>query len=139
MNTDFETLVDFVGRQVVRGKLSPNTAQSYLSSLNRTFEVATDVERANVLAVDLEALFQRFRGANSALQDNTGASYEGRVRAAIKSFGDFVEKEADGVPMTMGTLSIPLRAGVVRIDGLPSDLTPVEANRIAAMIVAMAN
>lgn len=38
----------------------------------------------------------------------------------------------------MGTGAIPMRNGVVKIDGPPSDLTPAEANRIAMMIAAMA-
>ncbi|CDX45350.1 hypothetical protein MPLSOD_90084 [Mesorhizobium sp. SOD10] len=140
MQTDFDTLTNFVGQQLIRGKLTPNTANSYHSSLNRVFECATDAEKANVFNIDLHALFARFRQANTDLGDSTAASYEGRVRAAIKSFAGFIAAEGkiSGTPATMGTLSIPIRAGLVKIDGLPSDLTAAEANRIATMIAAMA-
>jgi hypothetical protein len=141
MVTDLDTLEHFVGQQAIRGKLTPNTAQSYLSSIGRTFASATEAERANVLRVDLDGLFKRFRDDNSTLGADTLRSYEGRVRAALGTFAEFVKNEgkADILPLTMGTLAIPLRTGVIKIDGLPSDLTPIEANRIAAMIVAMAN
>jgi len=140
MQTDLDTLTHFVGQQLIRGKLTPNTANSYYSSLGRVFESASDAEKANVFNIDLDTLFARFRKANTDLGDNTAASYEGRVRAAINRFAEYAktEGEADGTPATMGTLAIPIRAGLVKIDGLPSDLTPAEASRIATMITAMA-
>lgn len=140
MQTDLDTLRHFIGQQLIRGKLTTNTANSYLSSIGRVFSAATAAEQANVIKLDLEDLFVRFRAANTDLGDNTATSYEGRVRAAINQFSSFIAGGAGtgGEPTTMGTLAIPLRAGVVRIDGLPSDLTPAEANRIATMIVAMA-
>jgi hypothetical protein len=105
------------------------------------FSEASAAEQADVVKLDLEDLFTRFRAANTDLGDNTATSYEGRVRAAINQFSSFIGGGggAGGEPTTMGTLAIPLRTGVVRIDGLPSDLTPAEANRIATMIVAMAS
>lgn len=139
MQTDFDTLTHFVGQQLIRGKLTPNTANSYYSSLNRVFESATDPEKANVFNIDLDTLFARFRNSNTDLGDTTAASYESRVRAAINRFAEYAKTEgmASG-PATMGTLAIPIRAGLVKIDGLPSDLTPAEAARIATMITAMA-
>jgi len=142
MANDLDTLNHFIEQQAAQGKLSANTAQSYLSSISRVFEAATSAEKADVLGLDLDALFARFRDKNSGLGANTVASYEGRVRAAINSFDqqDRTGTAFDAPPHSvMGTLAIPLRSGVVRIEGLPSDLTEAEANRIAKMVVAMAN
>lgn len=140
MRTDLETLGDFIGQQLIRNKLTTNTANSYASSVSRVFSIATDAEKANVLGVDIEDLYARFRAANDGLADKTAESYEGRVSAILKQFAEFVAKEGAGGRSTiMGTLAIPLRTGVVKVDGLPSDLTVAEATRIAAMITAMAS
>ena len=140
MRTDLETLGEFIGQQLIRNKLTANTASSYASSVSRVFSIATDAEKANVLGVDLEDLYTRFRAANNGLADKTAESYEGRVSAILKQFAEFVAKEGAGDgPTVMGTLAIPLRTGVIKVDGLPSDLTVAEAARIAAMITAMAS
>ena len=140
MRTDLETLGDFIGQQLIRNKLTANTASSYASSVSRVFSIATDAEKANVLGVDLEDLYTRFRAANNGLADKTAESYEGRVSAILKQFAEYVAKEGAGDgPTVMGTLAIPLRTGVIKVDGLPSDLTVAEAARIAAMITAMAS
>ncbi|WP_429818440.1 hypothetical protein [Ensifer sp. B1-9] len=140
MRTDLETLGDFIGQQFIRNKLATNIAKSYASSVSRVFSIATAAEKATVLGVDIEDLYARFRAANDRLADKTAESYEGRLSAILKQFAEFVAKEgAGGGPTIMGTLAIPLRTGVVKVDGLPSDLTVAEATRIAAMITAMAN
>ncbi|MEF2074793.1 hypothetical protein [Consotaella aegiceratis] len=140
MRTDLETLEAFIGQQLIRNKLTANTANSYASSVRQVFSIATDAEKANVLGVDIADLYARFRAANDGLADKTAESYESRVRAILKQFAEFVSKEgADGGSTIMGTLAIPLRTGVVKVDGLPSDLTAAEATRIAAMITAMAS
>ena len=143
MKDSFDNLCSFVRRQVELGKLGANSAQSYLTSIDRVFESATDVEKADVLGIDLDALFTRFR-KNAGIQSNTIASYEGRVKAALNSFAKRNDAPGDeGAPRhmypTMGTLTIPMRSGYVSIDGLPSDLTEAEARRVGAMIVAMAS
>jgi hypothetical protein len=140
MNPDLDTLLHFVGQQAIRGKLSRNTAQSYLSSIGRVFECATDPERANVLAMNHSDLFKRFRDMNSDLGSNTIASYEGRVRAAIQSFQEAYGNREEIAPKSRasGPLVIPLRSGSVRIEGLPDDLTEAEARKVAGVISAMA-
>lgn len=138
MKTDLDALMTFVERQKAAGKLSSNTAQSYTSSIQRVFEVAKAAELGDVLAADLEALFGRFRETNRGLGENTLTSYEGRVRAAITKFRENVDGLGEQLPV-QAPLSIPLRDSVVRIEGLPSDLTEAEARRIAAVIVAMAS
>ncbi|KQT01683.1 hypothetical protein ASG42_27140 [Rhizobium sp. Leaf391] len=140
MRTDLETLGDFIGQQLIRNKLTTNTANSYASSVSRVFSIATDAEKANVLGVNIEDLYVRFRAANDGLANKTAESYEGRVSAILNQFAEFVAKEGAGGGSTiMGTLAIPLRTGVVKVDGIPSDLTVAEATRIAAMITAMAS
>ncbi|MES0100520.1 hypothetical protein [Mesorhizobium sp. M0019] len=140
MRTDLNALEEFIGQQLIRNKLTANTANSYASSVSRVFSIATEGEKANVLNVDLESLYARFRAANDGIADKTAESYEGRVSAIRKQFADFVSKESvGGGPTIMGTLAIPVRTGVVKVEGLPSDLTAAEANRIAAMITAMAS
>jgi hypothetical protein len=140
MNSDLDTFIHFVGQQAIRGKLSRNTAQSYATSIGRVFESATESEKANVLAVDVEKLFERFRRANADLGSNTIASYEGRVSAAIQSFQKAYGSPTEKAPKSLasGPLVIPLRSGAVRIEGLPDDLTEVEARKIAGVISAMA-
>lgn len=143
MDTNLDALNQSITLQANQGKLSPNTAQSYLSSVSRVFEVATALEKADVFAVDLDELFDRFRGENGALGANTIASYESRVRAAIGAFSQH-ELTASSAPIAitptvLSALTIPIRTGVVRVEGLPSDLTQSEANRIAAVVIAMAS
>lgn len=142
MAPDYDTLIHFIGQQAIRGVWTSNTAQSYLSSVSRVLECSDDDEKKNVLNIVLADLFQRFREKNSALGENTMESYEGRVSAAIKSFRGAHEswlRSGQSEPLqAAGTLSIPLRAGTVRIDGLPGDLTQVEAKRIAGVVMAMA-
>lgn len=58
MRTDLDTLTHFIGQQLIRGKLTANTASSYHSSLSRVFEGATDAEKANVFNIDFEDLFR---------------------------------------------------------------------------------
>jgi hypothetical protein len=143
MQANLDQLTAFVRRRAKLGKLGANSAQSYLTSIERVFDVATDAEKADVLGANLDILFERFR-KHADLERNTMASYEGRVKAAINNYLKYVrtgeEREpTDEVAGDASALIIPLRSGSVSISGLPNDLTEAEARKVAGVIMAMAS
>jgi hypothetical protein len=144
--SNLEALRNFIKRQVKVGHYTKGSGQSYLTSIDAVFALASEKDKADVLKVDLDRLLIDFREAakRSGLGDNTSWSYVGRVKAAIAGFDLHVQRPVPAAHSessengAMEPLRMPLRPGVtVYIEGLPFDLTALEARRLGSVLEAM--
>lgn len=175
----FTELLKFLDYLSDKGLLKQQTAASRKAVVNKVFETLDDEDRANVLALDLDDVMNRFINKvgnkyspgslqtyksrlNSTLDDfqaykenpmgfrpsvvsrssrrNKSATTEDPVTAQSNSLAPAIHQSTTMARPTMPSadiLPIPLRDGlVVRIQGLPHDLTLSEAKKIATVVQA---
>ncbi len=151
-----EDLVQFLKREVERGRAPINTGLSRMASVRKVLSVLSDQEAADISDLDVGEVTRRFF-ARSEHQYSLASqvSYRSRLSSALKDFvADRLSAQkqdaSDGQPSPKRpresaatppshSIQIPLSRGwTVVIDRLPIDLTETEARRIGNVVLAYA-
>jgi len=171
----FIRFLDYLGE---KGLLNSSTASTRKAAANKVFEVLSDDEKIDVLAVDLDDVMIRFNHLKGqSYSPGSLRTYQSRLKSSLEDFEKYLENplgfrpaiqtrerkakqpksqgsnDGNGNPSKPSSppppketgftassiLPIPIREDlVVRIQGLPFDLTEAEANKLASVIKAMA-
>ncbi|MEH6808282.1 MAG: hypothetical protein V7651_05480 [Hyphomonas oceanitis] len=177
-NRSLEGLTRFLDYLGEKGLLNPATASSRKAAASKVFEILSDEEKLDVIAVDLDDAMRRFHNLKGqSYSPGSLATYQSRLKSALEDFEKYLENPLGFRPSTQvrerkakqpkaekseagdqassasatqfstketgftssSILPIPIRADlIVRIQGLPFDLTVAEANKLASVIKAMA-
>lgn len=86
-----DELYDFLGFVVQKNLLKKSAVTPLKSACSAVFAILDEEERANVLELDLDRVFQRFENAKGmVVAPNTLRAYQGRVRKAVSHFEQYV-------------------------------------------------
>jgi hypothetical protein len=147
------TFLDYLSS---KGLMAKNTAAGRKAACGKVLGVLDPEEQSDVLNLDLDDAMTRFINLEGrAYTPNSLNVYKSRVASSLSDFASYLQNPAAFKPSTASKKSngesakrsgpsanvfpIPIRADVVvRINGLPFDLTPAEAEKIASVVKAMA-
>ena len=155
---DHAALFSFLDHAAEANLIEKETTQSYKSACRTVLATLNDQERTNILALDLNEVFQRFADAPHLppLNAKTIHTYQQRTRSAIEGFRQYhadpvnwkpgsnrrrrrQRQPNDATPPTTPPAPtpetivhyFPLREGqFVRITGIPFDITKNEMTRM---------
>ncbi len=174
----FEDLIKFLDYTANKGLMKQATVAARKAAANKLFQELDDVDRADVLSIDLEDAMKRFHNkVGNNYTPDTVRTYQSRIKSALEDYKAYrenpmgfrpaisirtrkpstksaVQLSEDSTQSSSSTspptgpivkpsmssvdiLPIPLRADlIVRVQGLPFDLTENEANKISTVIRA---
>jgi hypothetical protein len=163
-----DKLIEFLGYLPSKGLMNLSTAQSRKAAVNAVLGVLDPAELEDVRKLDIDEVMQRFQNLKgTSFKPESIKVYRSRVANAINDFQLWKADPSSFKPFSASkphtgakpkerskasqnhaedqidplavTFPIPIRPGtVVKIVGLPGDLTKAEASRIANVIQALA-
>lgn len=141
---NISALTDFI---IHNNYMSVSTKNGKLSVVNKLFyeDLLSDEEKNDVTTINIDHLFSRvYEKCSAELTPQSISYYRSRLTAAIRDFKKWLETP-DEFRFSQHDKSnfpfqIPLRNGeiIIKINGLPFDLTTKEAQKINAILMLLA-
>lgn len=83
----------FIEAKTETYEISPVSSGQMLTAVKKALEVEQDGDQVDVLALDLDELFERFRIKNSKLTDQSLAAYKSRFKRATTMYSKWLAGE----------------------------------------------